>query len=115
MSRPCPPLYDKVGDSALDRVDNRPLEIPGRAVCTVDMGSDRVLRWLGHVRPPLSRWAHGGALRGDHLASPFLLESLRRVLAEVSLQVGEVPLGGAQFGFGVAEPCLLLLDSLHDP
>ena len=52
---------------------------------------------------------------GDHMPSPFLLELLRRLLAEVSLQVGEVPLGGAEFGLGVAEPGLLLLDSLHDP
>ena len=110
-----PPLYDKVGDSALDGVDNRPLELPGTRRLTVDLGSDRVLRWLGHVRPPFSRWAHGVALRGDHMPSPFLLELLRRLLAEVSLQVGEVPLGGAQFGLGVAEPCLFLLDSLHDP
>lgn len=40
---------------------------------------------------------------------------LRRLLAEVSLQVGEVALGGAQFGFSVAEPGLLFLDSFHDP
>lgn len=33
--------------------------------------------------------------------------------AEVSPQVGEVPLGGAQFGFGVAETGLFFLDALH--
>lgn len=39
----------------------------------------------------------------------------RRLLAEVSLQVGEVPLRGARFDLGVAKPCLFLLDSFHDP
>jgi hypothetical protein len=33
----------------------------------------------------------------------------------VSLKVREVALGGAQFGFGVAEPGSFFLDSFHDP
>jgi hypothetical protein len=48
-------------------------------------------------------------------AAGCYLELLRGLLAEVPLQVGEVALGGAQFGFGVAEPALFFLDSFHDP
>ena len=44
-----------------------------------------------------------------------LLDLLRGLLAEVSLQVGEVPLGGAQFGFGVAETGLFFLDAFNNP
>ena len=41
--------------------------------------------------------------------------SLRRLLAEVPLQVSEVSLGRTKFGLGVAESGLFFLDSLHDP
>jgi hypothetical protein len=67
-----PPLYDKVGDGALDRVDNHPLQLPARAVCTVDLGSDGVLCCSAHVRAPLRRRALEAALRGDRLPLPFL-------------------------------------------
>lgn len=44
-----------------------------------------------------------------------LPELLRRLLTEVSLQVGEMPLSGAQLGLGVADFGLFFLDSFYDP
>ena len=67
-----PALYDKVGDRALDGVDNHTHELPTRAVFTVDLGSDGVLRCSAHVRAPFRRRALEAALPGDHLPLAFL-------------------------------------------
>src|SRR5579872_4349512 len=57
--------------------------------------------------------------RPDHLSQfagwRTVVELLRGVLAEVPLKVGEVALGGAQFGFGVAESGQFFLNAFHDP
>jgi hypothetical protein len=38
-----------------------------------------------------------------------------RLSAEVLLQMGEMTLGGTEFGFGVAEVTLFFADALDDP
>ena len=65
-----PPLYDEVGDSALDGVDNHPLELSARAVCTVGLGSDGVLRCSAHVRAPLPQ---AGPRSGPPLRPPAIV------------------------------------------